>query len=118
MKSALHLPDNVRLACWTDSKVVLSWIKGSPSIWKMFVANRVAEIQTLTSSSNWSYCPGKDNPADLMTRGVLADQLLVNNMWLRGPTWLSNFSCFLMELIVMMKFLVLLFPMKIVRRKE
>lgn len=94
VKSALHLPDSVRVACWTDSKVALSWIKGDPSKWKMFVANRVTEIQTLTSPSDWFHCPGTDNPADLMTRGVLADQLIGNDMWLRGPKWLSDSSCF------------------------
>lgn len=93
VKSALHLPDSIRLACWTDSKVALSWIKGNPTKWKMFVANRVTEIQSLISPSNWYHCPGKDNPADLMTRGVLADQLISNDMWLRGPKWLSNSSC-------------------------
>ncbi|XP_076038655.1 uncharacterized protein LOC143023882 [Oratosquilla oratoria] len=60
----------------------------------MFVANRVTEIQTLTSPSNWFHCPGTDNPADMMTRGLLADQLISNNMWLGGPNWLSSSSCF------------------------
>ncbi|XP_076047992.1 uncharacterized protein LOC143029232 [Oratosquilla oratoria] len=94
VKSALRLNDCVRLVCWTDSKVALSWIKGNPNRWKMFVANRVTEIQTLTSPSNWFHCPGTDNPADLMTRGLLADQLISNNMWLGGPNWLSSSSCF------------------------
>ena len=63
----------------------------------MFVANRVTEIQTLTFPSSWFHCLGTDNPADLMTRGVLADHLISSNMWLRGPTWLSNSSCFCAE---------------------
>ncbi|KAK4324412.1 hypothetical protein Pmani_004972 [Petrolisthes manimaculis] len=94
VKSALHLDDCVRLVYWTDSKVALSWIKGNPTKWKMFVANRVTEIQTLSSPSNWFHCPGKDNPADLMTRGVLADHLMSNDLWLKGPSWLSNTSNF------------------------
>ncbi|XP_068210791.1 uncharacterized protein [Palaemon carinicauda] len=40
-----------------DSTVALSWIKGDPSRWKTFVANRVTEIQTLTSPSCWYHCP-------------------------------------------------------------
>ncbi|XP_076035359.1 uncharacterized protein LOC143021637 [Oratosquilla oratoria] len=52
VKSALRLHDCVRLVCWIDSKVALSWIKGNANRWKMFVANRVTEIQTLTSPSN------------------------------------------------------------------
>lgn len=32
---------------WTDSTVTLGWIRGHPSKWKTYVANRVAEIQRL-----------------------------------------------------------------------
>ncbi|CAL4126862.1 unnamed protein product, partial [Meganyctiphanes norvegica] len=32
-----------------DLKVVISWIRGNPYDWKMFVSNRVVEIQNLTS---------------------------------------------------------------------
>ena len=86
---ALKLENNVPLFCWSDSKVTLSWIKGSPHEWKMFVANRVTEIQNLTHKDSWFFCPGSDNPADLITRGLLADKLLNNPLWLKGPPWLS-----------------------------
>ena len=92
VKSALHLNDDVKLFCWTDSQVALSWIKGDPARWKMFVANRVIEIQTLTSPANWFHCPGKGNPADLISRGVTGDQLISSDIWLKGPKWLSNSS--------------------------
>ena len=52
VKSALHLNDDVKLFCWTDSQVALSRIKGDPARWKMFVTNRVIEILTLTSPAN------------------------------------------------------------------
>ena len=92
VKSALHLSNDVKLYCWSDSQVTLSWIRGDPARWKMFVANRVIEIQSLTSPSNWFFCPGIDNPADLISRGVIGDQLISNNLWLTGPKWLSNSS--------------------------
>ena len=87
---ALRLNSNTTYYCWSDSKVTLSWIKGNPYDWKMFVANRVTEIQNLTSPSNWFYCPGSENPADLITRGLLVHKLLTNPLWLRGPPWLSR----------------------------
>ncbi len=51
--------------CFTDSTVTLCWIKGTDKCWKPFVQNRVAEIRTLVSSSQWKHCSGKDNPADI-----------------------------------------------------
>ena len=66
--------------------MVLSWIKSEPSKWKMFVANRVTEIQNTTDPALWFYCPGKSNPADLLTRGVSAKQLINSDLWLTGPS--------------------------------
>ena len=40
--------------------------------------------------SSWAHCPGKDNPADLITRGLLADNLVENQLWFKGPHWLSQ----------------------------
>lgn len=90
VKAALRLPD-VR-TCWSDSKVVLSWIKGDPSKWKTFVANRVSEIQSVTSPTYWYHCPGRDNPADLVSRGVFAEDLISCIKWMSGPAWLSGHS--------------------------
>jgi hypothetical protein len=90
VKKALRLSDDIKYCCWSDSQVALSWIKGDPHRCKPFVANRVVEIQELTSPSCWSYCPGADNPADLMTRGLAASELVMSKLWLSVPTFLSN----------------------------
>ncbi|XP_071517674.1 uncharacterized protein [Panulirus ornatus] len=76
--------------CWTDSKVALSWIKGDPNRWKTFVANRVTEIQSLIPPVQWKHIPGKDNPADLISRGAFAEDLISCTSWLNGPAWLSE----------------------------
>ena len=53
-----------RVALWSDrTTVALHRLKGPPSNWKSFVANRVSEIQ-------WRHFSGNDNPADLLTRGI------------------------------------------------
>ena len=80
VKSSLCLPDNVKMYCWSDSQVALSWIKGVPLKWKPFVANRISEIQTLTTPSMWFHCPGKSNPADILSCGVLGEQLFSHDM--------------------------------------
>ncbi|XP_066153053.1 uncharacterized protein [Euwallacea fornicatus] len=38
----------VRQVCWSDSTIVLSWLKMSPSNLKVFVSARVSQIQSLT----------------------------------------------------------------------
>lgn len=56
----------------------------------MFVANRVGEIQSLTPPSSWHQCPGHENPADLVSRGVLGDQIVSSKLWMCGPSWLAE----------------------------
>jgi hypothetical protein len=75
---------------WSDSTVALGWIRNDPNRWKTFVANRVTEIQHYTTPSQWKHCPGGDNPADYLSRGVNAEQLKELRTWCHGPTWLSE----------------------------
>ncbi|XP_064475686.1 uncharacterized protein LOC135389581 [Ornithodoros turicata] len=86
--SLSHLP--LQLIFWTDSNIVLCWIKGSALRWKQFVRNRVTEIQTATDLAAWRHCPGEQNPADLLTRGESMEKLLHSKIWFRGPAWLSE----------------------------
>ena len=66
---------------WSDSTVVLGWICQNPNKWKTFVCNRVTEIQSYTTPSQWRHCPGKDNPGDLLSRRVIAEQLSIMDVW-------------------------------------
>lgn len=54
-------------------------------MWKMFLENMVTEIKNAAPLSYWHHCSIKDNPADLISRDVLADQLVNNSMWMNGP---------------------------------
>ena len=60
---------------WSDSQIVLHWLTTNRKL-KTFEQNRVAEIQELTESQKWSYCPTDQNPADLLTRGIAAREYL------------------------------------------
>ncbi|GFU13723.1 uncharacterized protein NPIL_59501, partial [Nephila pilipes] len=82
-------PKIKRLFLWSDSTIVLHWIKGSAHNWKPFVANRVTEIQENTDPLDWRHCDGKLNPADLITRGCDAEELLYSTHWFCGPPFLS-----------------------------
>ncbi|XP_064462603.1 uncharacterized protein LOC135373309 [Ornithodoros turicata] len=75
---------------WSDSSIVLTWIKRSSRDWKTFVANRVQEIQSSSDTRLWRHCPSADNPADLLTRGISVKKLASSDLWWRGPPWLSE----------------------------
>ncbi|XP_076246260.1 uncharacterized protein LOC143186468 [Calliopsis andreniformis] len=75
---------------WTDSTITLALIRNEPCKWKTFVANRVSEIQQLTSSSHWRHVMSGDNPADLISRGVDPSSIKDCSLWWHGPAWLSR----------------------------
>ncbi|XP_062557923.1 uncharacterized protein LOC134222784 [Armigeres subalbatus] len=70
---------------FSDSKVVLAWLSGGASKWKIFVANRVAEICSHLPAVNWFHVATNNNPADLISRGSFPDQLFHNSLWWFGP---------------------------------
>ena len=69
---------------------MLTWIKNNPNKWKPFISNQIAEIQGITNPALWFHCPGKDNSADLVTRGMFGKELMNSESWIRGPEWLSS----------------------------
>ncbi|XP_062542558.1 uncharacterized protein LOC134210530 [Armigeres subalbatus] len=58
--TSINVTENIHL--WTDSTIVLHWLSANPSTWQTFVANRVAEIQELTTNCTWNHVPGDQNP--------------------------------------------------------
>ena len=51
-RKVLEIPVNNTYA-WTDSTVVLSWVRGNPRRFKPFVGNRVAGIMDLIPPERW-----------------------------------------------------------------
>ncbi|XP_039763613.1 uncharacterized protein LOC120636270 [Pararge aegeria] len=66
------------------------WLKTPSTRLKSFVRNRVHEIQDSTKGHTWNYVPSKDNPADLLSRGLKADHISNSRLWWSGPTFLAN----------------------------
>ena len=54
--------------CWSDSKVLLCWLKGEEKYWKPWMENRVASIRNITNKDSWYPISGVNNPADLPTQ--------------------------------------------------
>ncbi|XP_037813774.1 uncharacterized protein LOC119604939 [Lucilia sericata] len=87
--SQLNL-DKRKIYLWTDSTIVLSWLKKPPCHWPTFVKNRVALIVKKVGNENRFHVDSKDNPADLASRGSLARDLVDNPLWWHGPSWLRQ----------------------------
>ncbi|XP_067214210.1 uncharacterized protein [Linepithema humile] len=79
-----------RIYYWSDSIIVLSWIRLEPYRLQTFVRNRVADIQERSVPGNWRHVPSTDNPADLLSRGVAPRTLVKAELWWHEPTWLTE----------------------------
>lgn len=75
---------------WVDSTTVLCWLKAQPGVWSTFVGNRVSKIQQMTENCEWNHVPGRENPADIISRGVAPADFLQCKQWWEGPSWLHN----------------------------
>lgn len=92
----------VRATFLSDSQITLAWLKGSSFEWNTFVGNRVSVIQKESSPSDWFFIPGRENAADIASRGVVSARELLECGWMTGPKWLVEdpsmyrkpFSCF------------------------
>lgn len=51
--------------------------------------NRVSEIQESTAENSWRYVSSKENPADLVSRGLRADRIGTCSLWWSGPEFLN-----------------------------
>ncbi len=49
---------------WTDSKIVLGYVKNEAKRFHIYVANRVQQIRECTNPESWLYVNTVDNPAD------------------------------------------------------
>ena len=87
-ESRLHID---RIFGWTASLTTWCWVNSPSYRWKTYVANRVTAVQETarTLKVTWKHCPGLDNPADQVSRGV-SPSALQESVWQHGPAWLPN----------------------------
>ncbi|UYV69429.1 hypothetical protein LAZ67_6003549, partial [Cordylochernes scorpioides] len=87
----IHNSSIHEVTLWSDSNIVLSWLASEHNRWKLYVSNRVKDIQELLPC-RWMHVKGEDNPADLAYRGISLNQLLDLELWWHGPPWLKTTS--------------------------
>ena len=73
----------------TDSQVTLHWIGCTNSKLKMWVRNRVIEINRLVDSDDWRYVESKNMVVDIGTRkGATLKDVGPNSIWMNGFEWM------------------------------
>ncbi len=85
-----HQHDSRDVTLFSDSTIVLSWIAKPSSTWRVFIANRVSKIHAAFPAIYWHHVAEEDNPADLATRGISAEDLTQADLWWSGPTFLQS----------------------------
>ncbi|XP_050303785.1 uncharacterized protein LOC126741423 [Anthonomus grandis grandis] len=79
-----------KITYFSDSTIVLSWLRIEPCHLKTFVANRVARITQISDVERWRHVRSKDNAADIISRGLNPKELSENYIWFNGPEFLKN----------------------------
>jgi Pao retrotransposon peptidase/Family of unknown function (DUF5641)/Integrase zinc binding domain len=79
-----------KVILWSDSTIVLSWIRAPSTRMKIFVAHRIAEIQELTPHDEWRHIQTHENPADVISRGLLPSELQESRLWWSGPSFVAQ----------------------------
>ena len=77
-----------RVIFFTDSMIVLTWIRNQSREFKPFVSSNVAEIQTNCDPSTWRHIPSEHNVAVYLSRGIPAKDL--EHRWNNGPKFLNQ----------------------------
>ena len=73
---------------WTDSTVVLQYIRSESRRFHTFVANRVATIHDESTPRQWRHVDTCGNPADIASRGAKSSEPRKLELWLHSPNFL------------------------------
>ena len=70
---------------WTDSMIVLGYIKNVSRRFKTFIGNRLGIIHGAISPNQWHYVESSLNPADIASRVMNTCDKESLHIWLNGP---------------------------------
>jgi hypothetical protein len=79
---------------WTDSTIVIQYIRNEARRFQTFVANRLSSIHEVSLPMQWRYVPSELNPADHASRGIKATDTDYLDHWLNGPSFLWTNECY------------------------
>ena len=75
---------------WSDSEIIIAYIRNDSRRFKVFVANRVSIIRDHSTPGQWHHVNSCDNPADVLSRGCKVMDL--TPAWASGPQFLSTYK--------------------------
>lgn len=87
---AVPMFEKAPIFMWTDSEIVLHWLRKPTDQLKVFVSNRVVKIQKRVTMNQCRHVRSEENPADLLSRGLRAESLIGNSLWWNGPQALTE----------------------------
>jgi hypothetical protein len=88
----LQLAQTVTSALQIPMETVQFWcdrLRGPSRRCKPFIAHRVGETHMHSNPQQWRHIPTKENPADLLSRGMRSANLIKRGMWWNGPKFLE-----------------------------
>ena len=96
VKVANFVKKELRIHCfrekyWSDSKVVLGYIRSDTKKFKVFVADRIQQIQEHSDVEQWRYVPTRINPVNHASRGLSTASFHgKSSRWFAGPEFLGT----------------------------
>ena len=87
--AALSIPKE-SIEYHSDSYNALAWIMAPRRDLNQLSARQSAQIREISDPHKWNYVPTKENPADLVTRGMDPQKLAALDLWWRGPEYLRT----------------------------
>ena len=78
-----------KVVIWTDSEICLHWISKNENR-TPYIKNRVEKILSTQNNYVYNHISTKENPADLLTRGVMFSKLIKEPIWFKGPQWITT----------------------------
>ena len=87
LKEELSIP-LMQSLFWTDSMIAWWYIQHDDKRFKTYVANRVSFIRETSKPQQWKHIDTARNPADDVSRGFTASELINSSRWIHGPKFL------------------------------